>query len=69
MFETLCDQVISLHEPVRFYGKLIVYHAKLDEHAKRIRIVPRVSPITASAIVATIGDGKRFESGREFAAG
>ena len=36
--------------------------------SKRIRTVRGVVPITASAIVAIIGDGKQFENGREFAA-
>lgn len=31
-------------------------------------MVPGVGPITASALVATIGDGKQFKNGREFAA-
>lgn len=68
MLKTLCDQVIDLDERVTFYDKLIEYHSQIDERAKRIRTVPGVGPITASAIVATIGDGKQFKNGREFAA-
>ena len=68
MLKTLCEQVIALDERVTFYDKLIEYHARIDERAKRIRTVPGVGPITASAIVATIGDGKQFKNGREFAA-
>lgn len=58
MLKTLCEQVIALDERVTFYDKLIEYHSRIDERAKRIRTVPGVGPITASAIVATIGDGK-----------
>ena len=68
MLKTLCDQVIALDDRVTFYDKLIEYHSRIDERAKRIRTVPGVGPITASAIVATIGDGKQFKNGREFAA-
>ena len=57
VLKTLCDQVISLDERVVFYNKLFEYHSRIDERAKRIRTVPGVVPITASAIVATIGDG------------
>ncbi|AXI41943.1 IS110 family transposase [Sulfitobacter sp. SK011] len=60
MLKTLCDQVVALDDRVAFYDKLIKYHARIDERAKRIRTVPGVGPITASAIVATIGDGKTF---------
>jgi transposase len=68
VLKTLCDQVISLDERVVFYDKLIDYHSKIDERAKRLRTIPGVGPITASAIVSTIGDGKQFKNGREFAA-
>lgn len=68
MLKTLCDPVISLDERVKFYDKLVEYHSRIDERAERIRTVPGVGPITASAIVATIGDGKQFKNGREFAA-
>jgi transposase len=68
VLKTLCDQVISLDERVIFYDKLIDYHSRIDERAKLIRTVPGVGPITASAIAATIGDGKQFRNGREFAA-
>ena len=68
MLKTLCEQVFALDARVTFYDKLIEYHARIDERAKRIRTVPGVGPVTASAIVATIGDGKQFKNGREFAA-
>ena len=68
MLKTLCDQVVELDDRVTFYDKLIEYHSRIDNRAKRIRTVPGVGPITASAIVATIGDGKQFKNGREFAA-
>ncbi|MDP5219898.1 IS110 family transposase [Ruegeria sp. 2205SS24-7] len=65
MLKTLCDQVVSLGERVTFYDKLIEYHSLIDERAKRIRTVPGVGRITASAIVATIGDGKQFKNGQD----
>ena len=68
VLNTLCDQVISLDDRVVFYDKLIDYHSRIDERAKRLRTIPGVGPITASAIVATIGDGKQFKNGRELAA-
>lgn len=68
MLKTLGEQVVALNARVTFYDNLIDYHARIDERAKRIRTVPGVGPITASAIVATIGDGKQFKNGREFAA-
>ncbi len=40
----------------------------LDETSRRLQSVPGLGPITASAIVATVGDASQFKSGRQFAA-
>ncbi len=39
-----------------------------DERCKRLLKVPGVGLLTATAIVAGVGDAKEFRSGREFAA-
>jgi transposase len=35
---------------------------------RRLRAIPGVGPLTATAIVASVGDAREFRSGREFAA-
>ena len=47
--------------------KLLAWH-RADETSRRLQSVPGLWPITASAIVATVGDPKQFKSGRQFAA-
>jgi len=42
-------------------------HQACDD-SKRLATIPRIGPIIASAMVASIGDAKRFKSGRDFAA-
>jgi transposase len=42
--------------------------AKQDEHCKSLMAVPGVGPMTASAMVAAIGNGAAFSKGRDFAA-
>ena len=42
--------------------------AKREKRVALLRTIPGVGPITASAIVATVGSGKQFNNGREFAA-
>jgi transposase len=46
--------------------KLLAWHRV--ETSRRLQSVPRLGPITASAIVTTVGDPKQFKSGRQFAA-
>ena len=47
--------------------KLLAWH-RADETSRRLQSIPGLGPITASAIVATVGDPKQFKSGRQFAA-
>ena len=42
--------------------------AKQDENCKGLMAVPGIGPMTASAMVAAIGDGAAFTKGRDFAA-
>lgn len=39
-----------------------------DERMKRLMTAPGIGPLTASALVAAIGDGKAFEKGRDLTA-
>jgi hypothetical protein len=39
-----------------------------DEGCTRIRQIPRIGPVVATAIVAVIGNGAAFRKGRDFAA-
>jgi transposase len=39
-----------------------------DETSRRLEAIPGIGPITASALIASVGDGKNFKSGRELAA-
>ena len=46
----------------------IQMHAKADEACTRLRAIIGVGPITADAVVATIGSAQSFANGRQFAA-
>ena len=43
-------------------------HAKADERSVRLRAIIGVGPITADAVVASIGSAQEFENGRQLAA-
>jgi hypothetical protein len=42
--------------------------ARREKQVALLQTIPDIGPITASAIVATIGSGKQFSTGRDFAA-
>ena len=64
----LCHQLVALHRRVLWYGRQLNRAAARDERVSRLRTIPGVGPITASAIAATVGDGRQFPNGRSFAA-
>ena len=41
---------------------------RADEISRRLARVPGIGPLTANALVASIGDGKNFKNGRQLAA-
>ena len=42
--------------------------SRADEACQRLATIPSIGPVTANAIVATMGDPARFSTGRDFAA-
>ena len=46
----------------------IAAHIKQDEHAKAATQLLGVGPVTASAVIATVGDFKQFKNGAQFGA-
>jgi transposase len=48
-------------------ARIVAWH-KSSEASRRLASAPGVGPITASAIVASVGDGRQFQSARHFAA-
>jgi len=58
----------ELDERIAGHDRQIAQVAKQSEAAKRLMQVEGVGPITATAMVATVGDAKAFSHGRQFAA-
>lgn len=64
----LSNQLVALHLRIRWYEMRMRLQAKQDPRVMLLRTIPGVGPVTASAIVATVGDARQFKSGRQFAA-
>lgn len=64
----LCDQLVLSHSRVNRCSREMTKIAKREQRVALLQTIPGVGPITASAIVATIGSGKQFNNGREFSA-
>ncbi len=68
VIRNLSEQLMALHQRVRWYEERLKQVAKEDERVRLLRTIPGVGAVTASAIIASIGSGHQFRNGREFAA-
>lgn len=68
IFMQMYDQFKSYTEQVESYKNQIELDAKQDLLCKEIMKIEGVGPVTASAIVATVGNSKVFKNGRQMAA-
>lgn len=66
--EALVAQWSALNDRVRELERAILRQHRADETSKRLATVPGIGPITATALVATIGDARNFKTGRHLAA-
>jgi len=62
------DAVVDLNHQIKRYDRQLSEIAKESEAAKRLMSQPGIGEITATGMLATIGDGKQFENGRQLAA-
>ncbi len=64
----LAEQLDAIRVRIKaLESKLLVWH-RANEASRRLEAIPGVGVITATALVATIGDGSQFLSGRQLSA-
>lgn len=64
----LAEELRSLDDRVKFYDTRLQTRAKTDERIQRLLAVEGIGPVVASALVATVDDGKQFGKGRDLSA-
>lgn len=68
LIERLVDNLKYLDCQVReLEGQILQWHRD-SESSRNLADIPGIGPITASAIVATVGDAREFTNGRQLAA-
>ena len=58
----------QLHERIDVLDRRIQAHAKADERCVRAQSIIGIGPITADALVATVGAAREFKNGRQLSA-
>lgn len=68
LLERLTEHLRGLSAQVEGLEKQIRLWHRENEASLRLEAIPGIGPITASAIVATVGNAREFKSGRQMAA-
>jgi transposase len=68
LLDGLKQDLMTLDEGVDELDKTLKALASSNTDAKRLQQIPGIGPITATALVCAIGDGKQFKRGRDKAA-
>ncbi len=68
VFATQYERLCELDRCIDQYDKQLEALAKANDDAKRLMTLEGVGPITATAVVASVGDIHTFKNGRQFAA-
>ena len=68
LFANLQDELFILDKKIEEIEVQLKQMAKANNTCERLMKVPGVGILTATAIIAHMGDGKQFKNGRQFAA-
>jgi len=68
LLQSLQQDLIGLDDRADEMDKKIRQLAGSNATAKRLQQIPGIGPVTATALVCAIGDGKQFKRGRDLAA-
>jgi transposase len=64
----LREDLVYLDERVRQLDQVIERAAREDAVARRLQQIPGIGPVTATALVASVGDARQFRRARDMAA-
>lgn len=68
LMHMLLAQLRQLDDQIGMLELKIKMHARQNEDCQRLQQMPGIGPISASALVASVGDARQFESGRQMSA-
>jgi transposase len=68
LLASLYDELVELDEKLAAIEEQVRAAYKASESSQRIAAVEGIGPLTATALVAALSDGKAFQNGRQFAA-
>jgi len=67
-FSNLYEEFKEVEKKIAYYDKEIDKIYSMNEKCQKIGAIPGVGPITATIVMAQIGNGRDFKNGRQYAA-
>jgi transposase len=68
LWQDQLEQLIDLETRIARYDDHIKQLCEQDEQAQRLKEIPGIGPLTATALVAAVGNARHYRSGRKLAA-
>jgi transposase len=68
LLSELYDDLVAIDKRVAELTQRIERIVRTSDDGKRLLEIPGIGPLTASALVATVGDARQFKNGRQMAA-
>jgi transposase len=68
LLSEMAERLMLLNERLRQYDRLLERLCRADERCQRLGQIEGVGPLTATALVAAVGNGQAFSSGRYLSA-
>jgi transposase len=68
MFWQLHDEFLALETRLAYYDEKLAAMGRAHPECQRLQTIPGIGPVTATALVAAIGQATQFKNGRQLAA-
>jgi transposase len=68
VFWQLYDEFLAVEKRLAYYDEKLAAMGQAHPECQRLQTIPGIGPVTATALIAAIGDVTRFKNGRQLAA-
>ena len=68
VFQHLYEEFLALEKRLAYYDEKLTAMGQAHPACQRLQTIPGIGPVTATALIAAIGDVTQFKNGRQLAA-
>jgi transposase len=68
LFQQLYEEFLALEKRLVYYDEKLAAIGQAHPECQRLQTIPGIGPVTATALIAAIGEATQFKNGRQLAA-